>query len=222
MQFSATQLEHPNISESLVILLRKMIVDGTMPAGERINEVHLSKDLGVSRTPLREALGRLVAEGVITIVPRYGYYVYPLTFDEFRQIYQIRPILDPEALRMTGIPSAEKLNYLEEINQKIIAATDAEEIINLDDLWHLELLADCPNRVLVELIEQNIRRTQRYEMALMRERENVNIAFDEHEQIIKALRAEDLEAACQVLRQNMQSGFEPIAEWLKERENKEL
>lgn len=222
MQSLATQLERPNISESLVILLRKMIVDGTMPPGERINEVHLSKDLGVSRTPLREALGRLVAEGAITIVPRYGYYVCPLTFDEFRQIYQIRPILDPEALRMTGIPSAEKLDYLEEINQKIIAATDAEEIINLDDLWHLELLADCPNRVLVELIEQNIRRTRRYEIALMREQENVNYASDEHEQIIKALRAEDLETACQALRQNMQSGFEPIAEWLKEREKKGL
>ena len=219
MQFLQNELARPNISESLVVLLRRMIVDGTLPAGERINEVHLARDLGVSRTPLREALGRLVAEGAITIVPRYGYYVCPLTFEEFRQIYQIRPILDPEALRLAGIPSAERLNRLEEINQKINEAADDEQIISLDDEWHLELLADCPNRVLVELIEQNIRRTRRYEMALMRESKNVQTASDEHEQIIAALRAGNLEEGCKALRRNMESGFEPIADWLKTRES---
>ena len=221
MQFLTAELARPNISESLVVLLRKMIVDGTLPAGERINEVHLAKNLGVSRTPLREALGRLVAEGALTIVPRYGYYVCPLTFEEFQQIYQIRPILEPEALKLAGIPSAERLDYLQAINQKIIEAADAEEIISLDDAWHLELLAGCPNRVLVGLIEQNIGRTRRYEIALMRERQNVRTASDEHEQIIAALRAGNLRAGCSALRRNMQSGFEPIAEWLKARENKQ-
>lgn len=218
MQFMDNQLSRPNISESLVILLRKMIVDGTLPAGGRVNEVHLAKNMGVSRTPLREALGRLVAEGALTIVPRYGYYVCPLTLDEFRQIYQIRPILDPEALRLAGIPSAERLEQLEEINRQISEAADAEEIISLDDAWHLELLAECPNRVLIELIEQNIRRTRRYEMALMRESENVHNASDEHHQVIAALRSGNLEAACNALRRNMESGFEPIAAWLEARE----
>lgn len=219
MQSLATELARPNISESLVVLLRKMIVDGTLPAGERVNEVHLAKNLGVSRTPLREALGHLVAEKALTVVPRFGYYVCPLTLEEFRQIYQIRPILDPEALRLAGIPPAERLEKLEEINRKIMAATDAEEIINLDDAWHLELLAECPNRVLVELIEQNIRRTRRYEMALMRERQNACRASDEHERIIDALRAGNLKAGCKALRRNLESGFEPVAEWLKARES---
>lgn len=221
MQSSNTELARPNISESLIVLLRKMIMNGALAAGERVNEVHLSRNLGISRTPLREALGRLVAEGAMTIVPRYGYYVCPLTLDEFEQIYQIRPILDPEALRFAGIPSPERLDYLEEINRKIIEETDAEEIISLDDMWHLELLAECPNRVLVDLIEQNIRRTRRYELALMRERQNVRHASDEHNQIITALRAGNLDAACDALRRNMQSGFEPIAAWLKARENEE-
>ena len=103
------QIDRPNISESLVILLRKMIVDGELPGGERVNEVHLARSLGVSRTPLREALGHLVAEGTVRVVPRYGYHVNPLTLEEFRQVYQIRPILDPEALKLAGLPSAEQL-----------------------------------------------------------------------------------------------------------------
>ena len=220
MQFLQSQLMRPNISESLVVLLRRMIVEGALDAGARVNEVHLARDLGVSRTPLREALGRLVAEGALTIIPRYGYYVCPLTLDEFRQIYQIRPILDPEALRLAGIPPPERLDRLEEINRKINEAQETELIISLDDEWHLELLAGCPNRVLVELIEQNIRRTRRYELALMRESENVRQASDEHEQIIAGLRGGNLEAACQALRRNMESGFAPVAEWLKRRENK--
>lgn len=219
MQSLQNELARPNISESLVVLLRRMIVEGALAAGARVNEVHLARDLGVSRTPLREALGRLVAEGALTIIPRYGYYVCPLTLEEFRQIYQIRPILDPEALRLGGIPSPARLDRLEEINRKIMETTEAEQIISLDDEWHLELLAECPNRVLVDLIEQNIRRTRRYETALMRESRNVRKASDEHEQIIAALRAGDLDAACQALRRNMESGFEPIADWLAQREN---
>src|SRR5262245_36973472 len=105
MQQALSQLDRPNISDVLATALRDMIVDGRLPAGERINEVHLAARLQVSRTPLREALGRLVAEGALTSVPRIGYFVCPLTLDEFEQLYPIRAILDPEALRLAGIPS---------------------------------------------------------------------------------------------------------------------
>jgi len=219
MQFDVSILSRPNISESVVRELRRMIVDGTLPAGDRVNEVHLSRSLGISRTPLREALGYLVAEKALKIVPRYGYYVCPLTFEEFKDIYRIRPILDPEALRLAGLPSPEKLDHLEDLNRRIGESNDLEETINLDDKWHLDLLAGCPNRELVALIEQNIARTRRYEMALMREQNNVLNATDEHSAIIDALRVGDLDAACGALRRNMQSGFEPIAAWLKSREN---
>jgi len=196
-----------------------MIVDGTLPAGDRVNEVHLSRSLGISRTPLREALGYLVAEKALKVVPRYGYYVCPLTFDEFKDIYGIRPILDPEALRLAGIPPPERLDRLGDLNRRIGESNDLEETINLDDKWHLDLLDGCPNRELVALIEQNMARTRRYEMALMREQNNVNNATDEHTAIINALRRGDLDRACVALRRNMQSGFEPIAAWLKSREN---
>jgi len=215
-------LDRPNISESVVGVLTRKIVDGSLPSGERVNEVHLAKELGISRTPLREALGHLVAEGAISIVPRYGYYVAPLTLEEFTQIYQIRPILDPEALRMTGIPPAETLARLDKINKQMSAARNPEKIIDLDDRWHLELLAGCPNRILVGLIEQNIRQTRRYEMALMRERRNVSNASHEHDEITDALKAGDLKKACRALRQNMSSGFKPVAEWLAEREKADL
>jgi DNA-binding GntR family transcriptional regulator len=195
-----------------------MIVDGRLPAGERINEVHLSHQFGVSRTPLREALARLAQEGALRQVPRIGYFVRALTLEEFEQVYAIRPLLDPEALRLAGLPSRDRLERLREINGRIRIERDADTVIDLDDEWHLELIADCPNRVLIDLIQQFIRRTRRYEIALKRERSNVDHSIEDHERILLALGKGDLEAACAELKQSMLTGRVPIVEWLTERE----
>jgi DNA-binding GntR family transcriptional regulator len=217
MQYQTPSLDRPNISEMLVNALRDMIVDGRLPPGDRVNEVHLAARLRVSRTPLREALGRLVAEGALTSVPRIGYFVCPLTLDEFQQIYPIRALLDPEALRLAGIPLPERLERLHALNTEIRQAGDVARVIDLDNAWHHELLAACPNKVLIDLIEQFMRRTRRYEIALMRERGHGRVTAYEHESILAALGAGDLRAACDALRHNMQSGFEPVVAWLRER-----
>lgn len=197
--------------------VRAMIIDGALAPGERINEVHLAARLGVSRTPLREALSRLASEGALVAAPRRGYFVRPLTLEEFEQIYGIRPILDPEALRLAGVPSAAQLERLEQLNRKLASARTPQMAIALDDAWHMALLEHCPNQVLIELIQNIMQRTRRYELALMRERGGVLTATEDHARILKALRAGDLEAACAALKRNMQSGREPMVQWLKQR-----
>jgi DNA-binding GntR family transcriptional regulator len=217
---TVTALARDNISDSVAAEVRRRIVDGRLPAGERINEVHLSQELGVSRTPLREALGRLAAEGALTNVPRFGYFVRALTLEELEQIYDIRPLLDPEALRLAGVPTPKRMERLEKLNRRLAAARSPEAAIELDDAWHRELLAECPNRVLVELIENIILRTRRYELALMRETSNVLRATEDHSRILAALRAGNIGGACAALRHNMQSGRAPIVSWLRARESR--
>jgi DNA-binding GntR family transcriptional regulator len=220
-QSAVIALVRDNLSDEVVNRLRNMIVDGTLPAGERINEVHLSRDLGVSRTPLREALSRLVHEGAIRGVPRIGYFVRELTLQEFENIYAIRPILEPEALRLAGLPSRERLERLVSLNDRIGKAKHADAVIDLDDEWHNELIADCPNSVLLEFIRQIISRTRRYEIALMRERRNIAHATRNHRSIMTALRRRDLDAACDELRKNLQWGRAPIVAWLESIESTE-
>jgi DNA-binding GntR family transcriptional regulator len=208
-----------NTSSSVANAVRRMIVDGELQPGERINEVHLSQQLGVSRTPLREALGRLAHEGALDTVPRIGHFVRPLTVDEIEQLYQIRPLLDPEALRLAGLPPKEKIERLRELNESITAADgDLDEVISADDDWHIELVSDCPNKILIDLIQQFMRRTRRYEVALMREKGNVSAATTNHRSIIAALKRRDLDAACKALRANLESGRAPIIAWLTSRE----
>jgi DNA-binding GntR family transcriptional regulator len=83
------------------------------------------------------------------------------------------------------------------------------------------LIDNCPNQILLDLIRDIIRRTRRYEVALMRNRANVAVATENHRDILAALRRRDLEGAVSALRHNLQTGYEPIRAWLKEREGTE-
>jgi DNA-binding GntR family transcriptional regulator len=214
---SAPIVARKNISEELADRIRAMVVDGEIPAGSRINEVHLARDLGISRTPLREAIAQLVREDTLVSVARVGTFAKPLTVEEFDQIYPIRALLDPEALRLAGLPSKQQITRLERLNARIDGAADPNVIIQLDDEWHLLLVDDCPNKILLELIRDFMRRTRRYELALMRERPQVAVATDMHGRIIAALRRADMKAAAGFLKRNLETGHEPIRAWLLER-----
>ncbi|HEY0615806.1 MAG TPA: GntR family transcriptional regulator [Candidatus Elarobacter sp.] len=211
-------LKRANVSDAVADAVRAMIVDGRLGDGERLNEVRLAERLGVSRTPVREALGRLAAEGALTSTPSRGYSVRPLTASELQQLYELRPLLDPHALRLAGIPPARTLDRLEKLNRALAATADPLRAIAVDDDWHRALIAHCPNLVLVELIESLMRRTRRYEIALMRERRNAVRATGEHARILAALHDGDLDAACAALKRNMETGGAPIVAWLRERE----
>jgi DNA-binding GntR family transcriptional regulator len=206
-----------NISDALANTLRDMIFDGRLAPGERINEVRLAAQLGFSRTPLREALSMLVAEGALSSLPRRGFFVRKLTAEEIKNIYPLRQLLDPEALRLSGVPEKTRLGKLETLNERIFKADKAKDRIKLDDQWHLMLVEDCPNPVLVDLIRQFIRRTRRYELAYSGEERNVRTAYQEHKKIIRALGRGDMDNACRWLKQNMTSAGEPILRWLESR-----
>lgn len=206
----------PNLSAQLAGAIRERVVLGAIPAGVRINEVHLARALGVSRTPLREALMSLVAEGSIDVEPRRGFFARALTLEEFQQLHPVRAILDPAALALAGLPSRAQVTRLRAIHRQLKVAKTPERVVALDDAWHLELLAHGTNDVLLGLIRQFMERTHRYELVLMRERGSAR-ASREHAEIMAAIERKDLARACDALRRNMQSGTEDILAWLEKR-----
>ncbi|MFI5371253.1 MAG: GntR family transcriptional regulator [Candidatus Eisenbacteria bacterium] len=210
-------LARRNLSGEIADTVRERVARGRIAPGIRINEVHLAAELGVSRTPLREALMSLVAEGSVQVEPRRGFFARPLTIGEFEQLVPMRALLDPAALELAGLPSRPQLERLREINRKLEKTRDPERIIALDDAWHLELLAHGTNQVLLDLIRQFMARTRRYELVLMREQGSVERASRDHARILAALAAHDLAGACRALRRNMVSGSATILAWLRQR-----
>jgi DNA-binding GntR family transcriptional regulator len=203
-----------NLSHSLEDELRALVVRGELVAGERVNEVHLAKQLEVSRTPLREALTRLAGEHFLDAQPRIGFFVRALSVEEVDQLYPIRAKLDPWALQLGGLPDRSTLDALDAMNEELGTQSDPDRVIALDDEWHLALLAHCPNRVLIELIEQMMWRTRRYEHAYFRANHNVSTAHAEHKKLLAALRKKDLRDACNRLEANMTSAIPVLVAWL--------
>lgn len=207
-----------NLSSEIEAVVRDRVLDGALAPGERVNEVHLSEELRVSRTPLREALTRLASDGLLQSRPRRGFFVPELTVEEVQELYPLRGLLDPEALRLAGVPTPPELDELERLNAAIGEAQgDPVRVIDLDDRWHRRLIEPCGNSVLLGIIDQIIVRSRRYELAYLRERAHVENAVGEHEAILDALRRDDLDEACAALRQNMSSAREPLLEWLRSR-----
>lgn len=198
--------------------IRHRIAAGRMPSGQRINETELSRELDVSRTPLREALSRLASEGFVSVRPRRGFYVQSLDPEEVRDLYQVRAILDPAALEMAGLVDPGRLQRLRDINEGIRrAAGDPDALVERDDEWHLELLARCPNGIVLGLIRQFMLRTRPLEREYLSEHANVETMVREHEEIVMSLAEGDLPAAVAGLRANMTSAIPALMEWVRER-----
>lgn len=195
-----------SLSHAIADELRTRVDSGALAPGHRINEVHLARDLAVSRTPLREALTRLAGEEVVVVTPRRGFSVPPLSVREVRELYPIRAALDPWALRLAGVPAPATLRGLEAHNRAMTAAAgDPAAVIAADDRFHLELLAGCPNRALLGLIRQMMARTRRYEFLYFREARHVVDAVRTHRALLARLRDDDLDGACGLLTANMQT-----------------
>lgn len=210
MSFSAPK----TLATSLFDELKREIQSGEFLPGERINEVQLANRLDVSRTPLREALNKLAASNIVLSTPRVGFLVPPLSATEFRDLYGMRAILDCAALQASGIPEPKVLDRLDDITARMAKERSTARRIDLDDRFHLLLVERCPNQLLLTMIADLMGRTRRYELAYLAEQSAVEIATDEHMEILGALRDRDLPTAIEALRTNLTSGLEPLSRWL--------
>ena len=196
-------------------LLLVGLLHGDPAPGSGINEAELAARLGVSRTPLREALLDLEREGLIAIAPGRGFSVQPLTARDAEEIYPILYTL--EALALGSIPKhpISRLKELEAVNARLEAArADADRALALDREWHAMLLADCPNRRLLGLVETLKNQAYRYEFAFMRYSGKVISSVRQHREIVRALRRGDAGEAGALLRANWTVSLDFLRPWL--------
>jgi DNA-binding GntR family transcriptional regulator len=180
------------------------VLDGRLAAGARVNEVHLARELGVSRTPLREALIGLAGRGLLVTEPGRGFLVPPFDPDEARRLYPLVAELEALALRWTsplelaGLPDA-----LDVVAGEMAAALDrGDDLSEVDERWHALLLSRCPNPHLLRLIEQTKPLLKRYESCYFGGAGRAGESIGEHRRIAAALREGDLPAASAVLVRN--------------------
>lgn len=169
--------------------VRDLILWNHLPAGHRINETGLAEDLGISRTPLREALNQLEEERFIESSPGQGYFVRGLDPEEAREIYVVLADLEALAVRLAGTPSPQKLAELRELNDRLPVEPERfKEALRINRQWHEVLVGGCSNRYLLGTLASLHRHVIRYEQAYFiagEKRLRASRAF--HREIIEAL-----------------------------------
>jgi DNA-binding GntR family transcriptional regulator len=200
-------LENLTLWQRVYEYLREEIVSERLPPGTELQEVALSEELGVSRGPIREAIGRLAAEGLVTVRPRRGALVRSLSKDEFLELYQVREALEMMAVRL-AVPKlqAGDLGELEELI--VIMGRHAErgevaKFFEANVAFHARLFEASGNERLQELYGQLVGQMGRYRMRSLTLRGNLQRSVAEHSAILRAAKHGDADRAAHLMSEHI-------------------
>jgi len=176
------------------------IIRGEFSPGQRLKDSELAEDLGVSRTPVREALLRLEREGFISSQKHLGFTVKRMQESEIQDVYPLVRLLECSTLDAVPQACAEKLKRLDELAAELRAEEgDALRRIELDSSWHEELLEGSGNRHLFRILGDLKRILFRYEYSFMGDDALVAKSVAEHEAIASSLGAGERGEAVRLL-----------------------
>jgi DNA-binding GntR family transcriptional regulator len=195
------------ISDQLREKIEEQIATGTLPPGSSLDEATLVEQYGVSRTPVREALIQLAAEGLIEIRPRRGAVVTAIGPTRLSEMFEVMAELEAMCARL----AARRMTDTE--RQALQTAHQAcEEARNQDDSsayfycneqFHSAIYAGSHNAFLIEQAGQLQRRLRPYRRLQLRVRNRMGTSFKEHESVVQAISAGDPEGAAQALRSHV-------------------
>lgn len=180
-------------------MLRKGILDGSIPCGARLIETEIAAQIGVSRMPVREAMRVLESEGLIKQVPRKGLIVAEYTEEDIREYYTIREALETCAIKIvtqkiTGEEIDELKNYCLQAN-KAFEKGDLDEVCEWTSKFNERIYDSCG----MPRLKEQIRNTQRYlrtfRFTTFKEESRTKQALHEHSEIIRLVEARDAEGA---------------------------
>ncbi|MBX6367767.1 MAG: GntR family transcriptional regulator [Rhodospirillales bacterium] len=204
---SAPVLENLTLWERVYGYLRAEILEGRLEPGAELAEVALAEQLGVSRGPIREAIGRLASEGLVTVRPRRGAVVRSLSKEEFLELYQVREALERMAVQL-AVPrlTAEQLKQLTTLNARMREAArrgDVDAFFEANLSFHALLLEASGNEKLQELYQQLLGQLGRYRLRSLTLRGTLRRSVSEHAAILRAARRGDAERAAQLMAEHI-------------------
>ncbi|MEM1387730.1 MAG: GntR family transcriptional regulator [Pseudomonadota bacterium] len=195
---------------TLYARLRQMTAAFEFKPGERINESALSRRLGASRTPLREALNRLVAEGFIEFQAGRGFFCRPLSPERIMHLYQARIAIECEAVRHAATqPDADALaaldRFLDDTADEYAQCTDAARLLALDEAFHLQLCRASGNAELVGMLQTIYDKIRFVRAADLRQLQAAGRTTTErHRAILSLVRAGRAVPASEAMREHIQ------------------
>lgn len=179
--------------------IRSDILDGKYKRGEELVESSIGKELGISRTPVREAIRQLELEGLVQLVPNKGAFVTGISEKDVRDIYLIRARLEGLAARMAAKNiTPELLDAMEEtvvLSEYHAKKEHYEQVCEMDSKFHKLLYKASGSRILEHTLTDFHQYVQRVRMASIMKKRRMEKSNDEHDAILTAIREHDEEKA---------------------------
>lgn len=179
--------------------LRNAILEGDLKAGKRLMEVQLAEQLGVSRTPIREAIRKLELEGLVVMLPRKGAYVANMSFKDLIDVLEIRASLEGLAAFLAAErrrdEDIEELERVAKEFEKSVRETDIDNVLKKDIEFHEKIFLMANNKKLYHLITTLWEQVHRFRVTYVSNYEASLSLVEEHKKILEAIKSGDSELA---------------------------
>jgi DNA-binding GntR family transcriptional regulator len=217
---SQPRVQGEMMADAAYRVIRRRILDNNWAPGHQVLEQELALELGMSRTPVREACLRLASEGLVKVVPRHGMRVLPVSPSDMREIYEILGSLESLAAELVAKarPSAVELAPLEKASrdmQKAVKRDDLEAWAEADERFHRQLMQMCGNARLATIVFNYWDRAHRARMVTLRLRPRPVNSTREHLAIVQAIRRGDGAVAGALFRAHRERAGRELTELLQ-------
>lgn len=199
--------------------LRKAILTGELKPGERLMEIHLANRLGVSRTPIREAIRKLELEGLVIMIPRRGAVVARITEKSLKDVLEVRRALDALCAELAcDRISEDGIRELKEACAGFERATrskDATVIARADVALHDIIVAATGNQRLVQLVNNLAEQMYRYRFVYIKDESRHEQLIEEHRMIYESIRKKDKGAAAEAAKLHIDNQEKSVMEQIR-------
>ena len=186
---SAEPIRFQTKAEAVYDEIRRRILRGVLPPNSTLNQDALAPELGVSVTPVREAVRRLEAEGLVQFHAHRSVVVSPLSLAELSEIYDVRLQLDPYAAAVATAKASEETLLAIERMARTQVSSDPLEQATINRAFHRSIYAESGNRLLIETLDRLWERTDRYRILLVSSEIDVRQVVREHLEIVAAMQS---------------------------------
>lgn len=221
-EINATMNEYLPLRDVVFQTLRQAILRGELEPGERLMEIHLADRLGVSRTPIREAIRKLELEGLVVMIPRRGAIVASITEKDLKDVLEVRRTLEVMAAEIAcDRITPELLDELAEAGEEFRKLKDSDDYTSLaaaDVKFHDIIYAATDNQRLISILNNLREQMYRYRLEYIKDAEKRQILLVEHESILRAIRSRHVAEAKEAVRAHIDNQEITVSKNIKERE----
>lgn len=221
-KFEVNMNEYLPLRDVVFNNLRQAILRGELKPGERLMEIQLARKLGVSRTPIREAIRKLELEGLVLMIPRKGAEVAQITEKSLRDVLEVRRSLEELAVRLAcermDAEGQQALEKAEQAFEAVLGNDDITAVAEADVAFHGIIYMATDNQRLIQLLNNFREQMYRYRVEYLKRKECHPQLLAEHRDIVHAIAHGEAQEAARITCQHIDNQVKEVSDLLRNQE----